>query len=152
MARLFLIGVILYPILEIAVLIKVGQTIGLWPTLALVVGAAILGGILLRNEGLGAVRRLAGTVQQGQLPGRDLADVMMLGLAAVLLMLPGLITDVLALALLLPPVRHAIYGWLARRVTVVETTTSYYRHESPADPRLGQRGTIELDDDEFRPR
>ncbi len=151
MARLFLIALVLYPILEIAVLIKVGQTIGLWPTLALVIGAAILGGILLRNEGLGAVRRIANTVQQGQLPGRDIADVMMLGFAAVLLMLPGLLTDVVALALLLPPVRGAIYGWMARRVTVVETTTTYYRQETAADPRLGSRGTIELDDDEYRP-
>ena len=151
-ARMILIALVLYPILEIAVLIKVGQTIGLWPTLALVIGAAVLGGFLLRNEGLGAVRRLAGTFQRGQLPGRDIADMMMLGFAAVLLMLPGLITDVVALALLLPPVRHAIYGWLSRRVTVVDATTAYYRHETAPDPRLGNRGTIELDDDEFRPR
>ena len=152
MARLFLIALVLYPILEIAVLIKVGQTIGLWPTLALVIGAAILGGVLLRNEGLGAVRRMAGSVQQGQLPGRDIADVMMLGLAAMLLMLPGLVSDVVALALLLPPVRHAIYGWLARRVTVVDASATYYRRETAPDPRIDRTGTIELDDDEYRPR
>ena len=152
MARMFLIALVLYPILEIAVLIKVGQTIGLWPTLALVIGAAILGGVLLRNEGLGAVRRMAGSVQQGQLPGRDIADVMMLGLAAMLLVLPGLVSDVVALALLLPPVRHAIYGWLARRVTVVDASTTYYRRETAADPRIDRTGTIELDDDEYRPR
>lgn len=151
MARFFALGLILLPIIEIALFIKVGQSIGLWPTLALVIGAAILGGLLLRQQGLSVLGQLRSNVNAGRLPGRTIADAMMIGLAAILLVLPGFLTDILALALLLPPVRGWIYAGLASRVTVVDTT-GYRRWQQPSDPRLKGRGTIDLDDEDYRPR
>jgi UPF0716 protein FxsA len=151
LARFFAFGLLALPIIEIAIFIKVGQTIGLLPTLALVIGAAILGGVLLRQQGLSVLTRLRSNVSSGQLPGRSIADAMMIGLAALLLVLPGFLSDVLALALLLPPVRGWIYATLARRVTVVETSASYRSYSGQPDPRLG-KGTIDLDDDDYRPR
>ena len=151
MARFFALGLLALPIIEIAIFIKVGQTIGLLPTLALVIGAAILGGLLLRQQGLSVLTRLRSNVSAGQLPGRSIADAMMIGLAALLLVLPGFLSDVVALALLLPPVRGWIYAALARRVTVVETSASYRSYSGQPDPRLG-KGTIDLDDDDYRPR
>jgi UPF0716 protein FxsA len=151
-ARIFIVLALLFPIIEIAVLIKVGQSIGLWPTLALVVGAAVLGVVLLRLEGVNAITRLGTSLRQGRIPGSDVADVFMLGIAGVLLLLPGFVTDIAALALLLPPVRHGIYRWLASRVRVVDTTTSYRSYTGVDDPRLGRPSTIDLDDDDYRPR
>jgi UPF0716 protein FxsA len=148
LARFFAFGLIVLPLLEIALLIKVGQNIGLLPTLALLIGAALAGGLLLRYQGLAVLAQLRGNLSAGRMPGRTIADAMMIGVAALLLVLPGLLSDVAALALLLPPVRSWIYGALARRVTVVETA-SYRRG---GDPRHLGADTIELDEDDYRPR
>lgn len=149
MARFFVLGLIALPIVEIAIFIKVGQTIGLLPTLALVIGAAVLGGLLLRQQGISVLGQLRSNVNTGQLPGRTIADAMMIGLAALFLVLPGFLSDVVALALLLPPVRGWIYAALASRIKVVEATTSYRRRD-PASGRI--EGTIDLDEDDYRPR
>ena len=149
LARFFALGLLALPIIEIAIFIKVGQTIGLLPTLALVIAAALLGGMLLRQQGLSVLGQMRDNVNAGRMPGRTIADTMMIGLAALLLMLPGFLSDVVALALLLPPVRNWLYAALARRVTVVDTTTTYRRHD-PAACRI--EGTIDLDDDDYRPR
>lgn len=149
MARFFVLGLIALPIIEIAIFIKVGQTIGLFPTLALVIGAAVLGGLLLRQQGVSVLGQLRSNVDSGQLPGRTIADAMMIGIAALFLVLPGFLSDVVALALLLPPVRGWIYAALASRARVVDTTTSYRRHDA-ATGRI--EGTIDLGDDDYRPR
>lgn len=144
-----MLGLLALPIIEIAIFIKVGQLIGLLPTLALIVGAAVLGGLVLRQQGLSVLGQLRNNVNSGHMPARSIADTMMIGLAALLLVLPGFLTDVAALALLLPPVRGWIYAALASRVTVVDTTTTYRRQ----DPSAGRiEGTIDLDDDDYRPR
>ncbi|UJW84337.1 FxsA family protein [Devosia sp. SL43] len=151
MARYFAFGLILLPIIEIAIFIKVGQTIGLFPTLGLVIGAAVLGGLLLRQQGLSVLTQLRSNVNSGRMPGKTIADAMMIGLASIFLVLPGFLSDIVALALLVPPVRSWIYSTLASRVTVVDTT-SYRRQASPDDPRVGGPGTIDLDEDDYRPQ
>ena len=148
MARLLIIAVLLVPFVEIALLIKVGQTIGLWPTLLLLVAAMLLGGVLLRLEGLSIVGQMRTSVSTGRLPGRTVADAMMIGFAALLLVLPGFLSDIAAIALLLPPVRMLIYRTLARRIVVVDTGTGGY----PQDPRVRGPRTIDLDDDDYRPK
>lgn len=149
LARFFALGLIALPIIEIAIFIKVGQTIGVFPTLALVIGAALLGGLLLRQQGLAVLGQLRDNVNTGRMPGRSIADAMMIGVAALFLVLPGFLSDVVALALLLPPVRGWIYAALASRVRVVDTSTTYRRR----DPETGRlEGTIDLDEDNYRPR
>lgn len=150
MARYFALGLIVLPLLEIALLIKVGQTIGLFPTLALLIGAALAGGLLLRYQGLSVLAQLRGNLGAGRMPGRTIADAMMIGVAALFLVLPGLLSDVVALALLLPPVRAWIYAALARRVTVVET--AHYRSSGGRPDRHLGNDTIDLDEDDYRPR
>ena len=152
MARFFVLSMLALPLIEIAIFIKVGQTIGLMPTLALIVGAAILGGLLLRMQGMQIVGQLRSNMSTGKLPGRAIADAMMVGLAALLLLLPGFLSDIIALLLLLPPVRGWIYASLARRVTVVgASATSYRGPRQPDDPRVGGPDTIDLDEDDYRP-
>jgi UPF0716 protein FxsA len=151
LARYFAFGLILLPIIEIAIFIKVGQTIGLFPTLGLVIGAAVLGGLLLRQQGLSVLTQLRSNVNSGRMPGKTIADAMMIGLASIFLVLPGFLSDIVALALLLPPVRSWIYATLASRVTVVDTT-GYRRQASPNDPRVDGPSTIDLDEDDYRPQ
>ncbi|KKB76306.1 hypothetical protein VW29_21070 [Devosia limi DSM 17137] len=147
---MFLLGFLLLPIIEIALFIKVGQWIGLWPTLALVVGAAVLGVALLRRQGLSVLTQMRSNVSAGKVPGQAIADTMMIGLAAMLLIIPGFFTDAIGLALLLPAVRAMIYKALASRVSVVETS-SYRRYGPANDPTIKGPDTIDLDEDDYRP-
>lgn len=144
MARFLVFGVLLLPLVEIAVMIKVGQTIGLWPTLGLLVGAGVLGTALIRWQGFGAISRLRTSVAEGVMPGRAMADAMLIGLAAIFLLIPGFLSDLVALALLLPPVRALILAALGRRVRVVETRYEDHTHQAPP------RGVIELDPEDYR--
>lgn len=145
MARYFLFGLLLWPLVEIAVLIKVGGLIGVLPTLLLIVGTAIVGGLVIRHLGLQLFTQMRATMGRGQLPAKSVADAMLILFAGFLLLLPGFVTDVLGLLLLLPPVRELLYGALKTRMTVVTTTTSYGPGPSPDQ---GPR-TIELDDDDY---
>lgn len=148
MIRFIPLGLLALPLIEIALFIVVGRAIGLLPTLALVVGAAIFGAILLRQQGLGVVSRMRSNLNAGTVPGRAMFDAMLIGLAAVLLVLPGFLSDIVALGLLIPAVRGAIFAALARRVTVVDTTAGFRR--SDADPSLSRPRTIDLDDENWR--
>lgn len=151
LARFLLLGLVALPIIEIALFIKVGQVIGLWPTLAVVIGAALLGGALLRQQGLAVLMQLRGNVAAGKLPGQTIADAALIGVAAVLLILPGFLSDVVGLSLLVPPIRAWIYKSLAGNFTVVQTT-GFRAQPSPEDGRIKGPGVIDLDDEDYRPR
>lgn len=150
MARLIGLIFLLLPLLEIAMFIVVGRAIGLFPTLGLVIAAALLGAFVLRQQGLGVVNRLRGSMGSGTIPGRAMFDAMLIGLAGIMLVVPGFISDIVALLLLLPPVRDVIFARLASRVQVVETTTTYRRHADIDDPRLSGPETVDLDEDDWR--
>lgn len=149
MIRYLPFALLVLPIVEIALFIKVGQTIGLWPTLGLVILAALLGTVLLRQQGLSVLTQMRQRMNRGEMPARAIADAMMLGIAAVLLVVPGFFSDIVAILLLLPPVRSWIYRSLAKRMTVV-STTSYQSSGAWSERRIDRPDTIDLDDDEFR--
>lgn len=150
MVRLIALSFLLLPLVEIALFIVVGRAIGLFPTLALVILAAIAGGLLLRQQGLGVVSRLRNNVNAGTIPGRTMFDAMLIGLAAVFLVLPGFLSDIFALALLVPAVRGWIFSALAGRVRVVETTTSYRRQDGSGQWQDHEVRALELDDEDWR--
>ena len=152
MARLLLLAIIILPLVEIAVFIKVGQLIGVLPTLGLIIAAAIGGGLLLRQQGLSVVNRMRGELSARRLPGRAFLDAALIGVAALLLVLPGFLSDIAALLLLLPPVRTAVYALLARNVTVVTTGHGRPYHDPFTDRRVQGPETIDLDNDDYRPR
>ncbi|HLG90257.1 MAG TPA: FxsA family protein [Alphaproteobacteria bacterium] len=103
--RLFL----LYPLAEIATFIVVGKAIGVAATLALVVVSSVVGMTLLREAGLMTALRL----ERGrEAPGKILAEGGTRMLAGLLLLIPGFLTDLAALAVLIPGVRKTIAGWL----------------------------------------
>lgn len=105
MGFLILLAFIMVPIAEIAVFIKAGDLIGLWPTIAAVVLTAIIGTAMLRHQGLATLVRLRATMDRGELPVRELFDGACLLLAGALLLTPGFLTDAVGFLLLVPPVR-----------------------------------------------
>lgn len=123
---------LLVPVIEIALFIKVGGLIGLWPTLAIVVSTAFLGTWLLRTQGRIAMGQLQRAFSELDDPTEPLAHGAMILVAGILLLTPGFFTDALGFALLLPPVRVAVFRYLSSRVTVTSfqmgTRTTYTRH------------------------
>lgn len=150
MARFFAFGFLALPLIEIALFILVGRAIGLLPTLGLVILAALAGGLLLRQQGLGVVARLRSNMSAGTIPGRTMFDTMLIGLAGLLLILPGFLSDAMALLLLLPPLRDWMFSALAGRVRVVETTTTYRRHGEPSADSEDAPMIIDAGNDDWR--
>ena len=106
------------PILEIARFIQVGDVIGLWPTLAIVILTALAGTVLMRLQGLHALSRLKQSLATGGDPVGPIAHGALILVAGVLLLTPGFFTDAVGLSLLVPPVRETLIRWGASRVTV----------------------------------
>jgi UPF0716 protein FxsA len=103
------------PFVEIYVLLQVGHAIGALNTLALLVLVSIAGAWLAKREGLGVIRRIQTAVQAGRVPGAELIDGFLILLASALMITPGFVTDVVAIFLLLPPVRALVRRELRRR-------------------------------------
>lgn len=100
------------PVIEIYLLIKVGGWIGALPTVFLVVFTAVLGVLLLRQQGFAAMQRVQAALANGQIPAMELLEGMLLTLGGVLLLIPGFFTDALGFLCLIPPVRR----WLVRAI------------------------------------
>ncbi|MCZ8334165.1 MAG: FxsA family protein [Rhodobacteraceae bacterium] len=109
---------LLWPLVEIGLFVVVGGAIGLFWTIVVVIGSGIGGLALLRRLGLSTAERLRGEMGRMRDPIGAAGDGVLLALAALLLILPGFLTDALGLLLLLPPLRRAMVAAMARRVTV----------------------------------
>lgn len=134
------------PLIEIALFIQVGGWIGLWPTLGVVVLTAILGTWLVKSQGIAAIENLRGTFSRLEDPSEALAHGAMILVSGALLLTPGFFTDAVGFALLMPPVRHVLYQYLRKRITV-------RRFEMGEDPRRphGQDTVIETEYHEIDP-
>ena len=103
------------PLVELAVIIKVGAEIGVLNTVGLLVLSSIVGGWLMKREGLGVIRRIQASVAAGRVPGAELVDAFLILFGGALMLAPGFLTDLTGMALLLPPVRAVVRGALRRR-------------------------------------
>lgn len=117
MPILLVILFIVVPILELYVIIQVGQAIGVVPTLILLLADALLGSWLLKHEGRGAWRRFNEALAARRFPGKEVADGVLIVIGGTLLLTPGFITDVFGLFLLLPPTR-AVARRVLKRLTI----------------------------------
>jgi UPF0716 protein FxsA len=99
---------IVVPIVELAVIIQVGQAIGVLNTIAVLLLVSAVGAWLVKREGLAVWGRFQRQVQMGVVPSREMADGVLILLAGALLLSPGFVTDIFGILLLLPPVRAAI--------------------------------------------
>lgn len=110
--RYFFLLLVIVPAAEIGVLIYSGNTIGLFPTIALIILTGILGTFLAKQQGLDTIRRAQQQLQRGQMPGDVLIDGVCVIIGGTLLLTPGFITDALGLFLLLPPTRKLFKPYL----------------------------------------
>jgi UPF0716 protein FxsA len=113
MAVLVLLFVVL-PIVEIWVAIQVAHHIGGGNTIALLVIFSVLGAMLAKRAGFGVLARMRDQVDRGVLPGNEIIDGVLVLAAGVLLLVPGFVTGIVGLVLLLPPVRHAVRAGITR--------------------------------------
>jgi UPF0716 protein FxsA len=102
------------PLIEIALFVVIGGWIGLWPTLAIVIGTAIAGVALIRRQGARATKELQAAISARRDPTMLIAGDAMKVAAGILLVLPGFLTDTLGLLLLVPPIRLAVIAALGR--------------------------------------
>jgi len=122
MVRLIGLLAVALPFLEIAGFVWLGGKLGVVLTLIWVIGAMIAGLALLRRTGLQAVGRLRAALAEGREPGHSIIDAACFAAAAMLLIIPGFVSDALAVILMLPVTRH----WLLRR-TATHFETRVYR-------------------------
>ena len=110
------------PFVELFVILRVGDALGVVNTIALLILVSLVGGWLVKREGVGVLVRAQRRVQAGEIPGRELLDGVLILFAGALLMTPGFVTDVVGILLLLPPVRanlrSSVVRFLARRADV----------------------------------
>lgn len=96
------------PLLEVAVMIKVGSAIGFWPAMTIIMSTAVLGMWVLQTHGFVMMRRFSQTLEAGRPPLEPMIEGVLLFLAAILLISPGFICDAVGFVLLIPPVRQGI--------------------------------------------
>ena len=116
------------PIIEIYLLIQVGQVIGAGWTIFLVVFTAVIGVWLLRIQGLSTLTRAQQKLQQNELPAREILEGMGLVVAGALLLTPGFFTDTVGFFLLFPPTRIWLVSRIASRM-VISTSVQVDAHQ-----------------------
>lgn len=119
MGKLLLLFTLL-PVVDLWVLLRIGRAIGVWPSVALVIATGFAGAALAKAEGRRVLAGWRRAAAEGRLPDEGILSGALVLAGGVLLVSPGVITDVLGLALLFPPSRRAVAAgvrrWLARKV------------------------------------
>src|ERR671935_1342892 len=136
---------VVVPLVELYVIIQVGQAIGVWWTLGLLIADSVLGGLLMRSQGRAAWRRFKAALVEGRVPAREVLDGVLVIFGGALLLTPGFITDVFGLLFLLPPtravVRRLLVRSLSRRfVVAVPGAAGAAFRGRPRRPRRGDAG------------
>ena len=150
MIQTILLYVFGYIVLEMALLITLGRALGLFWTLALVLGAGFAGAWLARREGLRSTLRMQRQLAAGALPASEMTDGLLIAIAAVLLIIPGVLGDIIGLSLLFPPTRSLIKAALAAKFAKVATIGRFtvdqagpVRTSSPGGDRIIEARVIE---------
>jgi len=125
---------IVVPIVELYVIIQVGQLIGVLPTIALLIADSIAGSWLLRHQGRQAWRRFNAALAAGRPPARETLDGGLIIFGGALLLTPGFVTDVFGLALLLPPTRAVLRAFVLRRFVVLRVVAGAAGRARPRGP------------------
>lgn len=131
--RLFLLFT-LGPLIELALLLYFADTFGWRATLVTVVATGLLGAWLVRREGWRAWERIQRDLNEGRMPTNSMIDGLMIFAGGVLLITPGVLSDLLGLALVFPPTRALIRRYVRRRFEV-RATTYFHASSPPLQPR-----------------
>jgi len=155
MPFLFLLLFISVPVIEIAVFIQVGDEIGLWSTIGLIILTAIIGTALLRQQGLQTLMRAQTQMQQGALPAQELFNGACLLIAGLLLLTPGFVTDSIGFLLFVPLFRVKLGGYLLKNIAQSQRFKTHFHQSSsqaspsPSDP---SHPIIDVDYEDISPR
>ncbi len=103
------------PLVELAILIKLGQFMGLWPTIGLVIVTGIVGASLARMQGFLVYTRIQHELAAGRMPAEEMIDGLLILIGGVVLLTPGILTDLFGFAMLLPLTRLFFKRWLRKR-------------------------------------
>jgi UPF0716 protein FxsA len=138
---------IVVPLVELYLILQIGDSIGWLPTLALLVADSLLGSLLLRSQGRAVWARFTETMAQGRVPQREVLDGVLVIFGGAFLITPGFVTDILGLLLLLPPtrglIRRVIVRRLGRRVVVEVAGAADRRRPGGGPPRGGRDYDVE---------
>jgi UPF0716 protein FxsA len=115
---LLFLAFLVVPLVELYVLIQVGQAIGALPTVAILLADSLLGAALMRSQGRAAWRRFLSVSRSGRVPAREVVDGALVIFGGALLLTPGFVTDILGVLLLLPPTRAFARRYLVKGVAV----------------------------------
>lgn len=145
---------LLLPLAEIAGFVIVGRAVGLAATLALVLLGFVIGSFLLRRQGISILRRMSAEGRGGTMPGRELLNPAMNVIAALLFIIPGFLSDILAILLLIPQVRNLLWRSIAKRFVVVGTSGGGFSASSRPDfqTRPGKPSdskVVDLDEEDY---
>ena len=147
MLPLLVVLFITVPILELFVILQIGDAIGLWWTIGLLIADSILGSMLMRSQGRAAWRRFNEALRSGRPPAREVLDGVLVIFGGALLLTPGFVTDIVGLTFLLPPTRAVVRAFLVRRFAgrMIASATTRRRpihrdfdvegHATEVDPR-----------------
>lgn len=136
MRFLFLLFIIV-PVIEITLLINVGQAIGAWYTVGLVLLSAFIGVNMLRYQGLSTLARAQQRMNEGQIPGNEMVEGIVLAVGGALLLTPGFVTDVVGFLCLIPFTRKRFARLVMSRFTVVAMSQ---QQDSNAETPFVHRG------------
>jgi UPF0716 protein FxsA len=138
---------IVVPLLELFVIIQVGQEIGAWPTIAILVADSIIGSVLLRVQGRTAWRRFNAAVAEGRVPTNEVLDGVLVIFGGAFLLTPGFLTDIVGILFLLPPtralVRRVMLRNVAARMAAGATSWTVGRASARRPPRQGSDFDVE---------
>nr|HID59793.1 FxsA family protein [Desulfobacterales bacterium] len=104
------------PFLELYLLIKIGQYLGAFNTVLIVIGTGFWGAYLAKIQGLRTMIRVREALDRGELPADEMLDALLIFIAGVVLITPGLITDITGLLILLPKTRLMFKRWLRKKL------------------------------------
>lgn len=114
-SRILLLFLII-PAIELVLLVRMGQWVGFWPTVGMIVLTGAGGGYLAKREGLSVWMRFNENLSRGGLPGRELMDGIIILCSGILLLAPGVLTDIVGLVGLFPPTRTLIRTYALNRI------------------------------------
>ncbi len=124
---------VVFPLIELGVVIAVADWIGIVPTIAALIAMSAIGVWLVKREGLGVVRRTREAMNQGEVPGGEMLDAAMLTIAGFLCFVPGFISGTIGLLLLIGPLRRPVGRRIVRRWTRVGSFVGMSRRRSTVE-------------------
>lgn len=144
---LFLLFTVL-PIVELAILIRIGEATEWWMPVTLVIFTGIAGAALARWQGLRVFQRVRDDTRAGRMPGDSLVDAFLVLLAGLLLIFPGVLTDFIGIALLIPPIRalvkRGVKAWMKRHIEVrVGSNAAAFWTSAGSPPRVANDEIID---------